>query len=239
MRIFRIWVQTIIPPVISQGLYFVIFGGIIGSQISSISGINYMQFLVPGLVMMAIITNSFGNTASSFFGSKFQKNIEEMLISPLPNWTILLGFVSGGVIRGFINGFIVLLVTAFFVPLSVFNLPIIIIFSFFTAMLFALFGFLNGLFANSFDEISIIPTFVLTPLTYLGGVFYSISSLPSFWQNVSKINPIVYMVDGFRYGFYGISSINIFTSLIVLISVNLLLFLTNWHLLNKGYGLKN
>mgnify|MGYP001811639225 FL=1 len=184
-RIFRIWVQTLVPPVITMTLYFIVFGSFIGSQLSGIKGFEYMAFIAPGLIMMSIITNSYTNTVSSFFSTKFQKNIEEMLVSPTPNWVIVLGFVSGGVVRGLSVGLLVSLVSLFFIRLPMYSFIYTALFAFLTSFVFALAGMINGIFAKKFDDISIIPTFVITPLTYLGGVFYSISLLPDFWQMVS------------------------------------------------------
>lgn len=209
VRFTRIWVQTLLPPVITMWLYFVIFGQLIGSRIGQMDGFNYMEFVVPGLIMMSVITNSYSNVVSSFFGVKFQKSIEEVLVSPTPNYIILLGYVFGGVARGILVGLIVTLVSLFFTDLKIHSLPITVGIVFLTSVVFALAGFFNAVFAKTFDDISIIPTFVLTPLTYLGGVFYSISLLPEFWQGVSKLNPILYMVNAFRYGILGISDINI------------------------------
>lgn len=202
-RFTRIWVQTLIPPVITMGLYFVIFGQLIGSRIGLMEGFDYIDFVVPGLIMMSVITNSYSNVVSSFFGAKFQRSVEELLVSPTPNYIILLGVVLGGVTRGLLVGFIVTLVALFFTDLSVYSLPVTISIVLFTSIVFALAGFINAIFARSFDDISIIPTFVLTPLTYLGGVFYSIKMLPEFWQIVSQFNPILYMVNAFRYGLLG------------------------------------
>ncbi|MFT5420462.1 MAG: ABC-2 type transport system permease protein [Candidatus Endobugula sp.] len=209
VRFTRIWVQTLLPPVITMGLYFVIFGQLIGARIGEMDGFSYMDFVVPGLIMMSVITNSYSNVVSSFFGVKFQRSIEELLVSPTPNYIILLGYVVGGVSRGLLVGFIVTLVSLFFTDLSIYSLPITIAIVFMTSIVFALAGFLNAVFARTFDDISIVPTFILTPLTYLGGVFYSISLLPPFWQAVSQLNPILYMVNAFRYGILGISDINI------------------------------
>lgn len=209
VRFIRIWAQTLLPPIITMGLYFVIFGQLIGSRIGQMDGFNYMEFVVPGLIMMSVITNSYGNVVSSFFGAKFQHSVEEMLVSPTPNYIILAGYVFGGVCRGLLVGVVVTLVSLFFTQLSIHNLGVTIAIVFMTAIVFSLAGFFNAVFAKSFDDISIIPTFVLTPLTYLGGVFYSMSLLPEFWQAVSKLNPILYMVNAFRYGFLGVSDINI------------------------------
>lgn len=209
VRFTRIWVQTLLPPVITIALYFVIFGKLIGSRIGEMDGFNYMEFVVPGLIMMSVITNSYSNVVSSFFSAKFQKSIEEALVSPTPNYIILLGYVLGGVSRGLLVGFIVTLVSMFFTKLTVDNIAVTIGIVFLTSVVFSLAGFLNAVFADSFDDVSLIPTFVLTPLTYLGGVFYSISLLSDFWQGVSKLNPILYIVNAFRYGFLGISDIDV------------------------------
>lgn len=208
-RFTRIWVQTLLPPVITMGLYFVIFGQLIGARIGEMDGFSYMEFVVPGLIMMSVITNSYSNVVSSFFSVKFQRSIEEILVSPMPNYIILIGYVLGGVARGLLVGLIVTLVSMFFTDLTIHSLPITIAIVFMTSVVFALAGFFNAVFARTFDDISIVPTFILTPLTYLGGVFYSISLLPPFWQSVSQLNPILYMVNAFRYGILGVSDINI------------------------------
>lgn len=238
VRIFRIWVQTLVPPVITMMLYFIIFGHFIGSQLRDIGGYDYMAFIAPGLIMMAIITNSYSNTVSSFFSSKFQRNIEELLVSPTPNWVIVLGYISGGMSRGLTVGFLVALVSLIFVRLPIFSLPVVILFAVLTSFVFSLAGMINGIFAKKFDDISIIPTFVITPLTYLGGVFYSISLLPQFWQNLSKANPIIYMINGFRYGFLGISDISVLVGVGMLILFGMLLFGVNLFLLQKGTGIR-
>lgn len=237
-RIFRIWMQTLLPAVITQTLYFIVFGQFIGSQVRDIEGIQYMAFIVPGLVMMTIITNSFMNTVSSFFGTKFQHSIEELMVSPTPNWVIMAGYVSGGVTRGLIVGFLVFLISILFVHPQVSNILIILLFAILVSIFFSLAGFLNALFAKKFDDVSIFPTFILTPLIYLGGVFYSIKNLPEFWQTISKFNPILYMVDGFRYGFFGISDVNIWTSIAMLVIFIAVLTTINLQLLKKGYGLR-
>ncbi len=235
-RIFRIWVQTLVPPVITMTLYFIIFGSFIGSQLAEIKGYNYMAFIAPGLIMMSIITNSYTNTVSSFFSTKFQRNIEELLVSPTPDWVIILGYISGGVVRGLSVGFLVSLVSLFFVRLPLFSIIFTALFAFLTSVVFALAGMINGIFAKKFDDISIIPTFVITPLTYLGGVFYSISLLPPFWQTVSKANPIIYMIDGFRSGFLGASDISVMVGLGMLVLFSVVLFSVNLYLLKKGTG---
>jgi len=238
LRFSRIWVQTILPPAITTTLYFIIFGELIGSQIADIDGFSYMEYIVPGLILMAIITNSYANVVSSFYGSKFQHNIEEMLISPMPNYIILLGFISGGVARGIIVGGVVTLVSLFFTDLHIEHVFVTSIVVFLTAILFSLAGFINGVYAKSFDDISIVPTFILTPLTYLGGVFYSITMLPGLWQNISMINPILYMVNTFRYGIIGISDINILPAFFIIILFIVSLFWWSMVLLNKGIGIR-
>jgi ABC-2 type transport system permease protein len=238
LRFARIWVQTIIPPVITISLYFVIFGNLIGSQIGDMNGFRYMDYIVPGLIMMAVITNSYANVVSSFYGTKFHHHIEEMLVSPLPNHLIVLGFISGGIARGLTVGIAVTGISLFFTDLSFYSPGIIISTVILTSALFALAGLINAIFAKSFDDISIIPTFVLTPLTYLGGVFYSISMLPEFWQNVSLVNPILYMVNTFRYGFLGISDLSIVLSYTIITGFIVALYSYAIHLLRIGYGIR-
>ncbi len=208
-RFTRIWVQTLVPPVITMTLYFVIFGKLIGSRIGEMGGYSYMEFVVPGLIMMSVITNSYSNVVSSFYGAKFANNIEELLVSPTPNWIILAGFIIGGVARGLMVGLLVTLVSLFFTDLKIHSIPITALVVFLTAVLFSIGGLINAIYANSFDDISIVPTFVLTPLTYLGGVFYSISLLPPFWASVSQANPVLYVVNTFRYGVLGHSDIHV------------------------------
>lgn len=239
VRFTRIWVQTLIPPVITMTLYFVIFGTLIGSRIGQMDGFNYMEFVIPGLIMMAIITNSYSNVASSFFSVKFQKSIEEVLFSPTPNYVILLGYVLGGVARGLSVGVIVTIVSMFFADINIYHLPLTIGIVILTSVAFALAGFLNAIFAKSFDDISIIPTFVLTPLTYLGGIFYSISLLPDFWQIVSKFNPVLYMVNAFRYGILGISDIDIVSAFLGVIVFILLLACTCLYLLSNSTRMRS
>ena len=238
-RFTRIWVQTLVPPAITMTLYFIIFGSLIGSRIGEMNGFSYMEYIVPGLIMMSVITNSYGNVSSSFFSTKFQHSIEEMLVSPIPNWVILSGFVLGGVARGLAVGLIVTALSLFFTNLHIHHLGITVATICLTSVVFALGGFLNALFANSFDDISIIPTFILTPLTYLGGVFYSIDLLPSFWQNVSLLNPILYMVNTFRYGFLGVSDIDITFAFGMMLLTVTVLFSASLILLNRGKGIRH
>jgi ABC-2 type transport system permease protein len=237
-RFTRIWIQTILPAMITTALYFVIFGNLIGSRIGDMEGYRYIDYIIPGLILMSIITNSYANVVSSFYSAKFQKNIEEMLVSPVPNYVILLGFVSGGVARGLSCGIAVTIVAMFFSSSGVEHLLVVLTIAVLTAILFSLGGFINAVFAKSFDDISIIPTFVLTPLTYLGGIFYTISVLPEFWQGVSLVNPILYMVNAFRYGVLGASDINIITSYVIIAAFIVALFLFSLYLLEKGHGIR-
>ncbi|PHM61714.1 ABC transporter permease [Xenorhabdus ishibashii] len=237
-RFGRIWVQTLLPPVITMSLYFVIFGNLVGSRIGEMGGFGYMQFIVPGLIMMSVITNSYANVSSSFFGAKFQRSIEEVLVAPVPTHIIIAGFVGGGVARGVCVGIMVTSVSLLFVPLQIHSWGMVVITLLATSILFSLAGLLNAIFAKTFDDISIIPTFVLTPLTYLGGVFYSLTLLPTFWQIVSKLNPIVYMVSGFRYGFLGIMDVSLAMTLGMLGIFIVGFYTLAWYLIESGRGLR-
>jgi ABC-2 type transport system permease protein len=238
LRFIRIWIQTVLPPAISVGLYFIIFGQLIGSQINDIDGYRYMDYIVPGLILMSVITNAYANVVSSFFSSKFHHSVEEMLVSPLPNYIILLGFVSGGLARGIIVGITVTVVSMFFSDFQIHSYPVTLAVFILTSILFALAGFINAAYARSFDDITIIPTFVLTPLTYLGGIFYSIKMLPEFWQHVSLVNPILYMINAFRYGLLGVSDIDLTTAFSIIIAFILVLYFFALRLLRLGIGLK-
>ncbi|MFD1929715.1 ABC transporter permease [Sporosarcina siberiensis] len=238
-RYLRIWIQTLVPPVITTSLYFIIFGNLIGERIGEMGGFSYMEFIVPGLIMMSVITSSYSNVSSSFFSQKFQKNIEELLIAPVPTHIIIWGFVIGGLGRSILVGIMVTIISLFFVPLHVYSWGIVILTLLMTSILFSLAGLLNGIFAQSFDDVSIVPTFVLQPLTYLGGVFFAISMLPPFWQVVSKLNPIVYMISGFRYGFLGVMDIPILFSILISITFVIALYGVNWYLIEKGRGLRS
>jgi ABC-2 type transport system permease protein len=238
LRFCRIWVQTIIPPVIMVALYFVIFGNLIGQRIGEMDGMKYIDFIMPGLVMMSIITNSYTNVVSSFYGAKYSRHIEEMQIAPVPNIVILLGFITGGMVRGISVGIAVTLVSLLFTEFTIYNPLVVLLVALLTSCLFALAGLINAIFANSFDDISIIPTFVLTPLTYLGGIFYSIKLLPEFWQMVSLGNPILYMVNSFRYGFRGSSDIDLLTAILVILFFITLLFTASMILLARGTGIR-
>jgi len=238
-RIIRIWSQTLLPPLITQTLYFVIFGKFIGSQVRAINGITYMEFIVPGLVMMAVITNAYGNVVASFYSAKFQRNLEEMLVSPMPDWVIVAGYVMGGVVRGVAVGVLVFLVSLFFAHPIVTHAWAIILFTLLSSVLFSLAALINGIFARNFDEVAFFQNFILTPLIYLGGVFYSVHNLPPVWQNLSLYNPLVYMVNGFRYGFFGFSDVDPGLCLLVLLVLTIILGVINLILFKKGIGLKN
>ena len=245
-RLLRIWPQTIVPPVITTTLYFIIFGKVIGSRVGEMGGVPYMQFIVPGLVMMSVINSSYQNVVSSFFSSKFQRNVEELLISPMHNSFVLLGYMVGGISRAMIIGTIVLLISLFFVDsLSLYSIPITLAVALLTATLFSIAGFINALLARKFDDIAIIPTFVLTPLTYLGGVFYSISLLPPLWETVSRFNPIVYMVSAFRFGIMkdrldpAMIDIDLGFAIGVIILFIIGLYSIALWMLNRGIGLRS
>jgi ABC-2 type transport system permease protein len=239
VRIIRIWSQTLLPPVVTTTLYFIVFGAFIGSQIQPIDGFSYMQYIVPGLIMMSVITSSYMNSVSTFYFAKWTKTLEEIMVSPTPNWVVIAGYVSGGVMRGLIVGVLVLIVSLFFTHLSVFNAAVLISALVLTSVLFALGGLINGVFAKGFDGISIIPTFVLTPLTYLGGVFYSVDMLPEFWRTVSLGNPILYMVNAFRYGFLGISDMRLWICFAVLIGLTALFLGITVFLFKRGMGFRS
>ncbi|MGV6859886.1 MAG: ABC transporter permease [bacterium] len=238
LRFSRIWLQTILPPAIITALYFIIFGKLIGPRIGEMGGFSYMAYITPGLIMLAIITNAYANVVSSFYLSKFSHSIEEMLVSPLPGYVILAGYVGGGIARGLAVGIGVTLVSLAFNDLHIYSYSVVISTAVLTAMLFSLAGLINGVFAQSFDDISIVPTFVLTPLTYLGGIFYSIALLSPFWQTASKFNPILYMVNAFRYGVLGVSDIDITVSYGIIISFIAVLTAFSLYLLNKGVGIR-
>jgi ABC-2 type transport system permease protein len=238
-RIIRIWGQTIVPPVITATLYFIIFGSLIGRRIGDMGGFSYMQYIAPGLIMMAVITSSYGNVVSSFFGAKFGRHIEELLVSPLPNWLIVLGYVTGGLMRGLLVGLVVTLISMFFTHLHVEHLFIVITAVLLTSLVFSLGGFINAVFAKNFDQISFVPTFILTPMTYLGGVFYSISMLPGWAQAFSQANPILYMVNAFRYGFLGHSDVPVGFSFAIMVVAVAGLFAACVWLMNKGTGIRD
>ncbi len=237
-RFMRIWQQTLFPPVITTSLYFIIFGNLIGPRIGEMDGHSYMEFIVPGLILMSVITSSYANVSSSLFSAKFQRSIEELQVSPVPDSIILLGYVGGGAIRGVLIGIMVTLTSLFFSQLTIHNFFVMTSVIVLTATLFSFGGFLNGMFAKKFDDVTIVPNFVLTPLTYLGGIFYSIKLLPDFWQAVSHINPILYMINAFRYGFLGITDIELGISYALICLFIVALFVLNLRLLNTGFGIR-
>ncbi len=238
LRFIRIWIQTVVPPAITVALYFIIFGELIGSQIGDIDGISYIDYIVPGLILMSVISNAYSNCVSSFFSAKFHRSVEEMMISPLPNYVIVAGYVSGGMLRGIVVGIVVTIVSLFFTKISFHSYSVTLAVFILTSILFALGGFINAVYAKTFDDISIIPTFILTPLTYLGGIFYSINMLPEFWQNASLANPILYMINAFRYGLLGVTDIDLTTAFIIIILFITGLFIFAVRLLDKGTGIK-
>jgi ABC-2 type transport system permease protein len=238
-RFARIWPQTVLPSAVTTSLYFLIFGTLIGGRIGPMHGIPYMDYIVPGVVLMSVITNSYSNVVSSFFGAKFGRHIEELLVSPLPNWLIVLGYVAGGVLRGLLVGLVVTLISLFFTHLHVEHLPAVLGAVLLTSLVFSLGGFINAVFARNFDQISFVPTFILTPMTYLGGVFYSIAMLPDWAQTVSKANPILYMVNAFRYGFLGHSDVDVGFSFAIMIVSVIVLFVACVWLMNKGTGIRD
>jgi len=237
-RIMRIWAQTLIPPAITMSLYFVIFGQLIGRRIGEMGGMDYMQFIVPGLIMLSVITNSYGNITSSFFGAKFGRHIEELLISPLPPILILAGYITGAVFRALTVGALVLVVASFFSEIRIHSWPVTISIVLLTSVVFALAGFINATLARKFDDISIIPTFVLQPLTYLGGVFFSVDLLPGVWQQLALVNPILYMVNAFRYGMLGVSDVPLVSAFAIIIIFMLALAAVCLTLLKRGTGLR-
>jgi ABC-2 type transport system permease protein len=239
VRFMRIWSQTLLPPAITITLYFIIFGKLIGPQLHPIHGFSYMQYIVPGLTMMAIMTNAYANTSSSFFGTKFSKSVEDMLVSSMSSYIILLGYLFGGVLRGLLVGMVVLLIACLFTHLHIYHKGIVVAMAILAAMLFSLGGFINGIFAKRFDDVAFIPTFVLTPLTYLGGVFYSIKQLPPVWQKISLLNPILNIVDTFRYGMLGTSDINVYYGFCLVGFLFIILFGWCLVLLRKGVGLSS
>ena len=238
-RFIRIWPQTLLPPAITTALYFLIFGKLIGDRIGMINGASYMDYIVPGVILMSVISHSYANVVSSFYSTKFQRNIEELLVAPVPNWVILAGYVSGGIIRGLLVGLVVALISLLFADIAIKNVYITVSVAILTATLFSLAGFINAVLAESFDDISIIPNFVLTPLSYLGGVFYSVKMLPGIWQTISLGNPILYMINAFRYGLIGVTDVDIRLAFIMTGGFIVTLTLISLFLLYKGIGIKN
>ena len=235
-RIIRIWGQTIVPSVVTAVLYFTIFGNVVGRRVGVMGGFDYKQYIAPGLIMMAVITNSYGNVVSSFFGAKFGKHVEELLVSPLPNWVIVAGYATGGLLRGTLVGIAVTCVSLVFTHLQVQHIAVVVTALLLTSLSFALAGFLNALFAKNFDQVNWIPSFVLTPLTYFGGVFYSVTLLPVWALHLSYVNPILYMVNAFRFGFLGVSDVDIGAAFALMAGAALVLFTVAVALMNRGTG---
>tara|TARA_B110000503_G_scaffold94607_1_gene142526 strand:+ start:1504 stop:2277 length:774 start_codon:yes stop_codon:yes gene_type:complete len=238
-RYLRIWTQTLLPSAITMSLYFLIFGDLIGSRIGEMGGVSYMQFVVPGLIMMSIVTNTYANVVGSFYGTKFNNSVEELLVSPVPHYIILWGYIAGGVSRGLLVAIIVTLVSRFFAEIEIYSFVTVFAVVLLTSILFSLCGFINAVYANSFDDINIVPTFILTPLIYLGGVFYSLDLLPEFWANVSKLNPLVYVVNAFRYGLLGVSDVNIPFAFSMIVGFTLVAYVYSIHLLRTGKRLRS
>lgn len=237
-RFLRVWGQTLLPSAMTMTLYFIVFGGFVGSRIGPMHGLTYAQFITPGLVMMAVITNAYTNTSTSFFICKFQRNIEELLVAPVNNSTILLGYMAGGVLRGFMNGALIVLVSLFFTQLHIHHFILMLLVIVLASIIFSIAGLINAIYADNFDQISIIPTFLLTPLTYLGGVFYSVSMLPAFWQKISLFNPVLYMVNAFRYGMLGYSDVPLWLSIAMMVLFAIVFYVYALRLLRRGSGLK-
>ena len=237
-RFMRIWIQTILPSAITTVLYFLIFGNLMGQRIGEMSGVAYIEYIVPGLIMMGVINNAYANVVSSFFGAKFQHSIEEMLVSPASNLAVLLGFVVGGALRGLLVGAVVTIIALLFTHITILHWGLMCVVILLTSLLFSTAGLVNAIYAKKFDDVSLVPTFILSPLTYLGGVFYSIDLLPGFWHSISLVNPILYMVNAFRYSLLGISDVSIYISMGLIIGFTVVLFATAWYLLEKGIGLR-
>ncbi len=238
-RFARIWPQTLLPPAITTSLYFLIFGKLIGERIGAINGVSYMNYIVPGVILMSVISHSYSNVVSSFYSTKFQRHIEELLVAPVSNWVILAGYIGGGVARGVLVGCVVTVISLMFTEITVVNWWIAVSVFVLTATLFSLAGFINAIFADSFDDIAIIPNFVLTPLSYLGGVFYSVSMLPEIWQKIAIVNPILYMINAFRYGLIGVSDVDVYLAMMMTVGFIVLLIVFCLILLAKGVGIKS
>lgn len=237
-RLFRVWIQNLLPPAVTTTLYFLVFGKFIGSQVAPIGEVSYMEYIVPGIILMSVITQSFMQAAFGYYFAKFQRSLEEILVSPTPYWVMILGYVTGGVLRGMVTGVILLIVSLFFTTLTIHHWFHFLAFAVLSSVLFSLAGLINGIFAKDFDTISIFPTFILTPLTYLAGTFYSVSLLPDFWRMVSLYNPILYMVNGFRYGLLGVSDVPIASAYVVLLGFVAVLSVMVWYLFYTGRGVK-
>jgi ABC-2 type transport system permease protein len=237
-RIVRIWGQTLVPSAVTVTLYFVIFGAVFGKRIGQVGGFDYISYLAPGLIMQQVITNSYGNVVSSFFGAKFGKHVEELLVSPLPNWIIVAGYAAGGLLRGLMVGLVVTAVSLIFARLPVHHIGLSIAAVLLSSLVFSLGGFINAVFAKNFDQVNFVPAFILTPLTYFGGVFYSVAMLPNWAQMVSRGNPILYMLNAFRYGFLGISDVSVPIAFAIMIGLAAILFGTAMTLMYRGVGMR-
>ena len=239
LRFMRIWIQTLLPPAVTTMLYCVIFGELVGRQLMGVGSYSYMEYIIPGLILMTVITNSYSNVVTSFYSTRFHKNIEEMLISPMPAYVLMIGFVAGGMARGLVVGLVVWVVSLTFATLPFPNLGLTFVVLLLTSAVFSVAGLINGIYARSFDGISIIPTFILMPLTYLGGVFYSVEILPEFWRNITLFNPIFYMIDVFRHGSMGFSDVDVLQSLIILTACLIVLATACLQLLVRGVRIRN
>ena len=238
LRMFRVWVQALLPPAVTTVLYFLVFGKFIGAQVAPINGMSYMEFIIPGVIMMSVITQSFMHSAFGYYMAKFQRSLEEIQVSPTPYWVMILGYVTGGVLRGLVTGVILLVISLFFTPLAIHSPIHVLVFAFLTAVVFSLAGLVNAIFAKNFDSISIFPTFILTPLTYLAGTFYSLSMLPEIWQKISLWNPLLYMINGFRYGVIGATDVSIGIAYVILTILCAVLSVTVWYLFYSGRGVR-
>lgn len=236
-RFMRIWPQTLLPPAINTLLYFIIFGNLLGAKIGDIHNISYIQYLAPGFASMVMITSAYNNVASSFFSERFTRNCQELVWSPISKHVMICGYLMGGILRSFLSGTIVLLITLFFTEIHIYHLVYLLAIAFITSSLFATAGFINALFGTKFDSIMTIPTFVLTPLIYLGGIFYSVSMLPSTWQKISLFNPILYIVNSFRYSILNISDVSVHISILVCSAITACLYSVCYYLVTKGQGL--
>ncbi len=239
LRLFRVWVQTLLPPVVTTTLYFLVFGKFIGTQIAPINGVSYMGFIIPGVIMISIIIQSFMHSAFGYYSAKFQRFIEEIQVSPTPYWIMILGYVTGGMLRGLMTGVLLIAVSLFFMPLVIHSLGHVVAFAVLTSIVFSLAGLINAIFAKNFDSISMFPTFILTPLTYLAGTFYSLSMLPPMWREISLWNPLLYMINGFRYGLIGVTDVSITVAYVILITLAGVLSFTVWYLFYTGRGVRN
>tara|TARA_R110000868_G_scaffold8205_3_gene42666 strand:- start:255792 stop:256559 length:768 start_codon:yes stop_codon:yes gene_type:complete len=238
-RVIRIWPQSLLPPVITMTLYFVIFGTFIGSRVGMLDGVPYILYITPGLIMMSVINNAYTNVSSSFYGAKFARNIDEILVAPVPEYVILWGYVGAGMLRGLLTGILVLIVATFFTHISIQHLPLMLLVIILSSALFSIAGLINGLIANKFDDVMIVPTFVIMPLTYIGGIFYSINQLPPFWRDISKANPILYLINAFRYSMIGSADVPVWIAMTMIAFFLILFYTVAITMLKRGYGLRS